>query len=151
MPPVFREDPYGGYNFLVTVNGISDDGQAVRGSFMEASGLEVEVPPIEYRNGSEDITPRKMPGQAKYTNLTCKRGITGDLIFWNWVLAGIQGSIIRADGSVILLDENRAEVVRWNFRRAWPCKYTGPTFNAANSEIAMEMLEICHEGLEIDQ
>jgi phage tail-like protein len=73
------------------------------------------------------------------------------LVFWNWILAGVQGSISRADGSVILLNENRVEVMRWNFRRAWPCKYTGPSFNAANNEISMETLEICHEGLEIDQ
>ena len=81
MPPVFREDPYGGYNFLVSINGISNDGKAVRGSFMEASGLEVEVPPIEYRNGSEDITVRKIPGLKKFTNITLKRGITADLAF----------------------------------------------------------------------
>ena len=151
MPTIQRNDPYSSYNFLLTVNGISNDGEAVGGSFSEIGGLELELTPIEYRNGSEDITARKMPGMAKYTNLTCKRGTTGDLIFWNWVLAGVQGSITRADGSVILLDENRVEVMRWNFRRAWPCKYTGPSFNAANNEIAMETLELCHEGLEIDQ
>jgi phage tail-like protein len=151
MAPVQRNDPYAAYNFLVTVTGISDDGNAVAGSFTEVSGLELELPPIEYRNGSEAITVRKMPGLAKYTNITCKRGITGDLNFWNWVLAGVKGQIQRADGAIILLDENRQEVMRWNFRRGWPCKFTGPGLNAANNEIAMETLEICHEGLEVDQ
>ncbi|MDJ0653686.1 MAG: phage tail protein [Xanthomonadales bacterium] len=150
MPPVIREDPYGGYNFLVTVNGVSDDGNAVSGSFTEASGLESEVAPIEYRNGSEDITVRKIPGLKKFTNITLKRGITGDIDFWNWILAAMDGQVERAEGSVTLLDENRQEVMRWNFRRAWPCKWTGPGLNAANNEIAMETLEICHEGLEID-
>jgi phage tail-like protein len=150
MPPVIREDPYGGYNFIVTVNGISDDGTAVQGSFTEASGLETEVSPIEYRNGSEDITVRKVPGLKKYTNLTLKRGITGHIAFWNWILSAMQGQVERAEGSVVLLNENRQEVLRWNFRRGWPCKYTGPGLNAANNEIAMETLEICHEGLEID-
>ena len=150
MPPVQRDDPYAGYNFEIVVNGISDDGKAVSGSFTEASGLEVEIPPIEYRNGSEDITVRKIPGLKKFTNLNFKRGITGDLDFWNWVVAGMNGQIQRAEGSVMLLDENRQEVMRWNFRRAWPCKATGPSLNAANNEIAMETLEICHEGLEID-
>ena len=151
MPPVQRNDPYSSYNFLVTVNGVSDDGKAVSGSFTEVSGLELEVSPIEYRNGSENITVRKMPGLAKYTNITCKRGITGDLDFWNWILSGVQGQLQRADGAVAMLDENRAEVMRWNFRRGWACKYTGPGLNAANNEIAMETLEIAHEGLEIDQ
>ncbi|MFZ5744014.1 MAG: phage tail protein [Pseudomonadota bacterium] len=150
MPAIQRNDPYSSYNFLITVNGISNDGNAVSGSFKEIGGLEFEVSPIEYRNGSEATTVRKMPGLVKYTNLSCKRGITGDLVFWNWVLAGVKGQVQRADGSIILLDENRAEVMRWNFRRAWPSKYTGPSLNAANNEIALESLEICHEGLEID-
>src|SRR5688572_13425993 len=151
MPPVIRTNPYPSHNFLVTVNGISNDGQAASGSFTEVSGLELEVTPIEYRNGSEGTTVRKSAGLRKYTNLTLKRGITGDIVFWNWILAGVQGTIQRADGSIILLDENRAEVMRYNFVRGWPCKYTGPGLNAANNEIAMETLEICHEGLEIDQ
>ena len=150
MPPIVRPDPYATYNFLVTVNGVSDDGQAVAGSFKEVSGLKLEIPAIEYRNGSEDITVRKMPGLIKYENIVLKRGITGDVNFWNWVLTGVQGTIQRADGSILLLDENRAEVMRWNFRRGWACKYEGPGFNAANNEIAMESVEICHEGLEID-
>jgi len=150
MPPKYRDDPYSGYNFLVTVNGVSDDGTAVKGSFNEASGLETEVPAIEYRNGSEDITLRKIPGLKKFTNITLKRGMTGDLAFWNWIREAMKGNVQRADGSIVMLDENRQEVMRWNFLRGWPCKWTGPGFNAANNEIAMETLEICHEGLDID-
>ena len=150
MPPVTRPDPYGGYNFQVTVNGVSDDGTAVKGSFTEASGLEVEISPIEYRNGSEDITVRKIPGLKKFTNITLKKGITGDLEFWNWILDAMNGQVNRTSGSIMLLDENRQEVMRWNFTRGWPCKHTGPGLNAANNEIAMDTLEICHEGLEDD-
>lgn len=151
MPPVIRPDPYASYSFLMTVNGVSDDGSATAGSFSEISGIEVEITPIEYRNGSEPNTVRKMPGLVKYTNLTCKRGITGDLNFWNWILAGINGQVQRADGSIVLRDESQSEVMRWNFRRAWPCKFTGPGLNAANNEIAIDTMEICHEGIEIDR
>lgn len=150
MPPTFREDPYAGYNFQVTITGISDDGTQVSGSFAEAQGLEVEVPPIEYRNGSEDITVRKVPGLKKFTNITLKKGITGDLAFFNWIVEAMKGQVNRTDGSITLHDENQVEVMRWNFTRGWPCKWTGPGLNAANNEIAMETLEICHEGLEID-
>ena len=148
--PVFREDPYAGYNFEVVITGISDDGKAVKGSFAEVSGLESAMDPIEYRNGSEDITVRKMPGLKKFTNITLKRGVTGDLGFWNWIVAGMNGEIIRTEGSIMLLNENKDEVMRWNFRRAWACKCTGPGLNAKNNEIAMETVEICHEGLAID-
>lgn len=148
--PILRDDPYGGYNFEVQITGISDDGAAVKGSFSEASGLEVEVMPIDYRNGSEDIRVRKLPGLKKFTNITLKRGMTGHLEFWNWIRAAMKGQIQRADGSIIQLDENRQEVQRWNFTRGWPCKYTGPGLNAANSEVAIETLEICHESLDVD-
>ncbi|MEZ6134625.1 MAG: phage tail protein [Pirellulaceae bacterium] len=150
MPPVIRTDPYGGYNFLVTINGVSDDGNSVSGAFTEASGLEVEVTPIEYRNGNEDITVRKIPGLKKFTNITLKRGITGDIEFWNWIRTGMTGNVQRADGSIVLLDEDRDEVLRWNFTRGWACKHTGPGLNATNNEIAMDTLEICHEGLSVD-
>jgi phage tail-like protein len=150
MPPVFREDPYSGYNFEVIVTGVSDDGKAVKGSFAEVSGLEVAMDPIEYRNGSEDITMRKVPGLKKFTNITLKRGITGDLAFWNWVVEGMNGLVRRTEGAIVMLDENRREVLRWTFRRAWPCKWTGPGLNAKNNEISMETVEICHEGLAID-
>jgi phage tail-like protein len=150
MPPTYRPDPYPSYNFELVVTGISNDGTAVKGSFMEVSGLGVEMPAIEYRNGSEDITVRKIPGLKKFTNLTLKWGITGDLTFWNWVTSGMKGLVARAPVAVVMLDENRNEVMRWNFTRAWPTKWTGPGLNAKNNEIAMETLEICHEGMAVD-
>jgi phage tail-like protein len=150
MPPVVRDDPYPGYAFEVIVTGVSDDGEAVKGAFSEVTGLEVEMPPIEYRNGSENNTVRKIVGLKKFTNLILKRGITGHIDFWNWIVEAQNGQVRRTDGSVVLLDENRNEVMRWNFTRGWPSKYTGPGLNAANNEIAVETLEIAHEGLTID-
>jgi phage tail-like protein len=150
MPPVRRDDPYPGHNFQLVVQGVSDDGSAVSGAFTEISGLEAEVNAIEYRNGNEARTVRKIEGLVSYPNLTCKRGATGHVEFWNWIKRAVDGEIQRADGSVILQDENQVEVMRWNFTRGWPCKYTAPTFNAANNEIAMETLEICVEQLYLD-
>ncbi|HEY6181918.1 MAG TPA: phage tail protein [Terriglobales bacterium] len=144
---VFRPDPYPAFNFEVIVNGISDDGKAVKGAFMEVTGLGVEVAAIEYRTGGEDITVRKIPGLKKFPNLVLKRGIIGDLTFWKWLQQTMNGQVQRADGSVVLLDESRQEVMRWNFKRGWPCKWTGPSLNAKTNEIAIETLEICHEGL----
>ena len=149
MPPTLRDDPYLGYNFQVIVTQVSDDGEAVSGSFSEASGLDVKVPPIMYRNGSEPLFKRKLPGLQEYTDLTFKRGITGHIGFWNWIVEALNGQVRRTAGSVLLLDENRVEVMRWNFDRAWPCQYTGPTLNAGNNEVAIETLVICHERLEI--
>jgi phage tail-like protein len=150
MPPVQREDPYGAFNFLIEVPDVADDGRSVQGSFSEVSGLGMEIAVVEYRNGSEDITPRKLPGLAKYPNVTLKRGITGDLSFWRWILATAQGEIQRRDASIVLLDEKRQPVLRWRLHRAWPCKWTGPGLNASTNEVAMETLELAHEGLRIE-
>jgi phage tail-like protein len=150
MPAKYRDDPYGGYNFEILINGISDDGTAVKGSFAEATGLEVDIQPIEYRNGAEDITVRKIPGLKKFPNIVLKRGILGDTALWTWIQEAMDGKVQRTEGSVVLLDENKQEVMRWNFKRGWPCKWTGPGLNAKNSEIGMETLEICHEGLQLD-
>jgi phage tail-like protein len=148
--PVYRDDPYGGYNFEVIITGISDDGKAVKGSFSEASGLEAEVAPIDYRNGPEDIRVRKLCGLKKFNHITLKRGIVGDLAFWNWIREAMKGNVVRTEGAIVLLDEARQEVMRWTFTRGWPSKWSGPSLNAKNNEIAMEMLEISHEGLGID-
>lgn len=150
MPPIFRDTPYLAQNFHVVITGISDDGASVRGSFSEVSGLGVEIEPIEYRTGAEDITLRKIPGLKKFTNITLKRGIIGDTNLWNWLKAAMQGQVQRTDLSIILLDESRSPVMRWNVRRAWPTKWVGPTLNAKTNEVAIESLEICHEGIELD-
>ncbi len=150
MAAVTRPDPYGGYNFEVSIEGVSDDGKAVKGSFSEVSGLEAAVDPIDYRYGSDDIHARKLPGLKKFTNITLKRGITGDIDFWKWIVEGLKGKVRRVQGSISLLDEARQPVLQWKFTRGWPCKWTGPGLNAKNNEIALETLEICHEGLAID-
>lgn len=150
MAPVRRDDPYGGYNFEISVTGVADDGKAVSGSFTEASGLEVAMDPIEYRNGSEDITVRKIPGLKKFTNITLKKGISGDIEFWKWIVEGMNGAARRVEGSITLLNEAKDPVMQWKFKRGWPCKFTGPGLNAKNNEIAIETVEICHEGLAID-
>jgi phage tail-like protein len=147
---VFRNDPYPAYNFEVTIVGISDDGTAVKGSFWEVSGLGVEIGVIEYRTGSEKVaTPRKLPGLHKFPNITLKRGVIGDLTFWNWLVAAMNGQVVRADGTIVLLDEQRNPVMTWKFHRAWPCKWEGPRLNAKSNEVAIETLELCHEGLEM--
>jgi phage tail-like protein len=150
MAPVYRTDPYGGFNFEVVLTGVSDDGSAVKGSFAEVSGLEAELVVMEYRNGSEEMRLRKLPGLTKYKAITLKRGIIGDLTFWNWIRLGVTGSVKRVEGSIVLKQEDGQEVMRWNFERAWPSKWTGPGLNAKNSEVAIETLEMQVERLEID-
>jgi len=150
MPTVLRPDPYPGHNFHLIVNGVTDEGDAVSCAFTEITGLETELHVIEYRNGNEDHTVRKIPGLKSQTNLVCKKGSTGHHQFWDWIKSALDGDVQRRDGSVILRDENQQDVMKWKFSRAWPCKYTGPTFNATNNEIAMESVEFCFEAIALD-
>jgi phage tail-like protein len=151
MALIPRDDPYPGYNFILEIDGVSDDGQALQGSFMEVSNLEAEITAIDYRNGSEEMRMRKLPGLAKYKALMFKRGLIGDLRFWNWIRRCATGDQkLRTDGRVILRNEAGQEVMRWNLTRCWPSKWTGPSLNAKNSEVALETLELQIERLEID-
>jgi phage tail-like protein len=141
---------FGAYNFILKVKGISVEGSVVKGWFTEVSGLDSEVLPVDYRNGSNGDDERKMPGLAKFQTITLKRGITNDIELWNWILNDIDGQLAPANGSIILLNENRQEVMCWNFIRGWPSKCIGPSLNEKSNVIAIETLEICCEGLNID-
>lgn len=140
-----RKDPFRSYNFRIELDGID------RGGFRECSGLDASQDPIEYREGTEGLTARKLPGLNKYSNITLKWGMTDDTELWDWRKKAITGKVERKNGSIVLLDETGEEKLRWNFREAWPTKWTGPTFNATGNEVAIETLEIAHEGLELQE
>lgn len=138
-----RTDPFRGYNFRVELDGIT------RAGFREASGLDSAQDPVEYREGNEKgLTARKLPGLVKYSNISLKWGITNDADIWEWRTKAVSGKIERKSGSVVLLDDAGEEKVRWNFREAWPTKWTGPSFNATGNEVAIMTLELAHEGVE---
>ena len=143
MPVGDQKDPYRGYNFLVEIDGIT------RAGFRECSGLDSTQDPIEYREGNEGLTARKLPGLNKYSNISLKWGITDDAELWDWRQQVMDGNIAgaRKNGSIVLMDDTGEEKVRWNFREGWPTKWTGPSLNATGSDIGIETLDIVHEGL----
>ena len=133
-------DPYLGCNYLVEIDGI------ITAGFHECSGLESTIDIVEHREGGT-TTPRKIPGLVKYTNITLKKGLTDDAALYAWHRAAASGNIQRKNGSVIVMHQG-TEAVRWNFFLAWPAKWTGPSFAAETSEIAIETFELAHEGIE---
>jgi phage tail-like protein len=141
---VIRDDPYLAQNFAVEIDGVNV------AQFAEVTGLGAEIGVVEYRDGSEATTVRKLPGLVTYSNITLKRGIVGDLALWEWLSTVRQGQVQRKNGVIALLDEAREPVLRIRFRRGWPCKWEGPTLNAKSNDVAIEELVICHEGLEIE-
>jgi phage tail-like protein len=137
-----RQDPYLNYNFLVEIDGI------VRAGFSEVSGLDATIDVVEYREGGENTTPRKLPGQTNYSNITLRWGMTGDTSLYDWHRTTVQGNIERRSGSIIVLNRLGEEVARWNFYQAWPTRYKAPDLNATGSESAVEEVELVHEGVE---
>lgn len=136
------QDPYRNYRFLVEIDGITQFG------FNDASGLSATTEPIEYREGGEPSYTRKLPGQTKYSNLVLKWGITDNRELADWAVRLTKGQVERKSGSLILLDTEGNEKVRWNFFNAWPTKYSVPEFSAKGNDVAFDVLELVVEHME---
>ncbi len=137
-----RKDPYANFNFRVEIDGIT------RAAFHDVSGLESTTDVHPFREGGENTTLRKLPMLTKYSDIVLKWGITDDRELYDWHRQAVLGNVQRRHGSIVGLDRQGAEVVRWNFFSAWPTKYDAPTFNAEGTDVAIETLTLAHEGLE---
>lgn len=161
-----RQDPLLSFNFLVSIVdsqpaassalagiGISLSAAQATAGFSEISGLEANMEVENYDAGGSNGGTLHFPGRVKWSNLVLKRGVlarrpfddTSD--FWTWLQGYLDGNGTRKDGTITLLDESGAPALVWSWRRGLPLKWTGATMNAQQSQIAIETLEICHEGL----
>ena len=137
-----RVDPVRNFNFLVEIDGIA------QASFTECSGLSTTTEVIENREGGDNVTVRKLPGKTSYDNISLKWGLTSSTELWDWRQQIIDGNVVRKNGSIVVFDlDNSTEVARWNFVRAWPTKWEGPTLSAKGNDIAIDTLVLAHEGL----
>jgi phage tail-like protein len=120
--------------------------------FSEVTGLTQEIQLIEYRDGkSPDYNTVKMPGLRKVTNIVMKRGISkGDNDFFKWLNTVKLNTIDRRDLTINLLNENHEPVVTWKVLQAWPVKVEGPALKATGNEVAVESIELAHEGLTLE-
>lgn len=120
-------------------------------SFSEVSGLDVETEVIEYNHGaSPEYHSIKMPGRQKFSNITLKRGtFKGDNQFFDWWNTKALNTIERRDLTISLLNESHEPVVVWKVKAAWPIKVQSTDLKADGSEVAVETLELAHEGLTI--
>ncbi len=132
------------FHFLVEWGG-------ARIGFTEVSGLEVSTEVIEYREGSSPVYHKiKMPGMQKFANITLKRGtFKGDNDFYNWWNTVALNTIERRDVTISLLNENHEPVVVWKINNAWPVKVQSTDLKADGNEVAIETIELAHEGLTI--
>lgn len=137
-----RNDPHRSFNFRVEIDGLTV------GSFSEVGGLTSDGDSVDYREGTDlPLTVRKLIGLRKYGNISLKRGYTQNRELWEWYRNIVNGVADRRNGTVILMDEERRDVMRWNFENGWINKIEGPSFKASGNEVAIESVEIIHEGL----
>lgn len=138
-------DPAPSYKFVIELGGI------IEAHFTECSGLSAERTVVQYEEGGVNDYVHVLPGRIKYSNIVLKHGITVSSALWKWYEKGRRdGRVAQSRNiSILLFNKIGVPIKRWNIRDAYPVKWTGPDFNAANSQVAVETLEIAHHGFDL--
>jgi phage tail-like protein len=154
-----RTDPVLNHNFVislidsssvlgviasVTMSAVSD---VALGGFSECTGIEMLMQTEDYREGGKNDAVLKFPGRVAWGNITLRRGVGAGTTLWDWHYGFVTGKGKRRDGTIMLLDDLHVPNNIWYFRRGLPVKYSGPAMNASQSAVAIESIEIAHEGL----
>lgn len=143
-------DPYGNFKFEVEIDGF------VRAGFSKVTGLKQTIEVIEYREGGENETPRKLPGQSKFEDVTFERGMSSDSDFVDWIQSvfnldnseGAQGDDeFRKTPVVYLKDKGGNRVKKWTIYRAWPNEKGSPDLDGSANDVAIETLVLTNEGI----
>ncbi len=133
--------PHGRFRYKVEIDGLD------AGGFSEVSGFDLSIDVMDYREGDSVQTPMKMPGLRRYSNIVLKQGLADSMVLYDWITTGVDGAVERKTITITLLDEEESPAASWQVINAWPMRYTAPNFDANASEVAIESLEIAHEGM----
>jgi phage tail-like protein len=143
--PQRRDDPYLNFNFRVEIDGLEVAG------FSEVQVPEGRIEAVAYREGTDrSSAARLLPGRVEWEPVVLRRGFAGDPALFEWWNELVQGNLSRKNVAIVLLDEQRRDVARWLVRRAWPSKLVGPDLRGLGNEVAIDTLELSHEGVELD-
>ncbi|SUS04678.1 conserved hypothetical protein [uncultured Defluviicoccus sp.] len=140
-----REDPLRNFRFRLAID------QIVQAGFAEVTVGDLSTDPIEYREGNELTTVRKLNGLNKYANITLKWGITAsrELADWHQIVVDDNRALQEARRTVTIYVQNEAgqDIATFEVVNAWPCKYDPSDLNAKGNEVAIDTLELCNEGI----
>jgi phage tail-like protein len=155
-----RQDPLRGFNFQVSLLESSSSSAAPLGAlvastvlpppaagFSECSGLQATLRAEDYEEGGNNGTVLKFPTRVQWNAITLKRGVCMRTDLWDWFYGFVEGRGRRRDGVITLQDEAHRACMVWTFRRGLPTRWDGPTMNALQGQVAIESIEISHEGL----
>lgn len=155
-----RQDPILSHSFLIAFVDSSSTlakvgtvalgslGITPAGGFSECEGLEGELAVEEREVGGSNDHMHIFPTRHSWSKLTLRRGVTLDNALWEWFYGFVEGRGQRRDGMIVLHDARKLPRNVWTFRNGIPSKYSGPSLNAGQNNVAIEALEITHEGLE---
>jgi phage tail-like protein len=152
--------PVGAWNFSLslldaasaaaTVVSVTMGSRPPQSGFSECTGLEATMAVEDYREGGRNDTVLHFPGRVSWAPLRLRRGVSADNSLLAWLASFSEGKGKRRDGVITLLNDVREPVRTWRFQRGLPTKWTGPTFDATKSAVAVEELEIQHEGIRLE-
>jgi phage tail-like protein len=150
-----RVDPVRGYNFAITLADSADllafvltaNNMKAAGGFSECSGLETTLDTEDYKEGGNNGKVLKFPTRVTWANLRLRRGVTFNDDLWRWHYDFAIGFGRRREGVIVLQDDAHKPLRVWTFTRGLPVKWVGPSLNASQSQVAVEEIEIAHEGL----
>lgn len=142
MSALTQQPLFGGvFRFWVELDGM------LVGGFSEVTGLQTEVELEEYQEGGVNGYVHRLPKAAKFTPIVLRRGMSSSSELWDWYAQVMAGTVVRKSGSIILQQISGEELCRWNFFDAYPVKWGGPDLNASQSDVAIETVELVHNGL----
>jgi phage tail-like protein len=158
-PTGVRADPLQGFNFLVSLVDVTSTTDLLKsaalsavtdvvlGGFSECSGLEMTMAVHDYAEGGNNGGTLHFPAPVKWGNITLKKGLGSSTALWDWHYGFVVGTGTRRDGVITLMNSEHVPSAVWYFKKGLPVKYSGPTMNASNSAVAVESIEIAHEGI----
>jgi phage tail-like protein len=144
MASTTRRDPLPVFCFFVRLDALSDSSQTY---FKSVSGLRYETEVIPVRAGGANDTTFNLVGGMKWSPLVLKQGFTNGSALMTWREDWTKGKMTRTGGSIIQLNTALEPQAQWDFVRAWPSKWDAGDLDASKNELAIETLELSHEGL----
>lgn len=143
MATAGKADPFMSYRFRVEIDGITSVGAS------EVTGLQLETETETYEEGGANDFVHILPKRTKYQHIILKRGITDVDDIWNWYIEVVSGIFERKSGAIILMDVSHPgkDLWRWDFKEAYPLKWTGPEFRTDSNTVAFETIELAHHGI----
>jgi phage tail-like protein len=143
-----RRDPLPAFCFKVELSGIPGWSEPASAFFRNVSGIQFETEAVSVVEGGTNDTTFQLPGTVRWSNIVLKQGFTRSSSLVQWRQQWIQGQGQRvSQGQIILLDTQLRPQAKWTFVRGWPTKWNISDFDASKSELAIETLELAHEGI----